>query len=232
MNNSQVPSNSPYPIAVIIPAYNEGDRIGRVISTLYSAEFINEIIVINDGSRDTTAEELDQLSHHDPRIRILQHTTNLGKGQAVYTGINATQAPYLILLDADLIGLTSTHIWALIQPVIFCGMDMTLGLFHGGQLGTDLSHRLTPWLTGQRGIRSELFQKISKHAAAGYGLETALTVAAHQQQWRCLNVTLNGVSHTPSEFRRGIWHGARIKSKMFFQIWQAWQMTRTNHDLD
>ena len=53
---------------MIIPAYNEGDRIDRLISTLYSAKFVNEIIVINDGSRDATTEELDRLSRHDPRI--------------------------------------------------------------------------------------------------------------------------------------------------------------------
>jgi glycosyltransferase involved in cell wall biosynthesis len=232
MNNSQIPTTSAYPIDVIIPAYNEGDRIGRVISTLNTAEFINEIIVINDGSIDSTAVELARLSRLDPRLRIQNHDINMGKGQAIFTGINATQSPYIILLDADLIGLTVQHIWSLIQPVIQSNMDMTLGIFHGGQLATDLSHRLTPWLTGQRGIRAELFQKISKRAAAGYGLETALTVASRQQQWRCVNVTLNGVSHTPSEYRRGFWKGVRIKTKMYFQIVNAWHITRDHHDMD
>ena len=128
-----------------------------------------------------------------------------------------------LLLDADLKDLSPEHIQSLLAPVIEHRADMTLGLFQGGHFGTDLSHRLSPFLTGQRGLRAELLKNISREAAAGYGFEIALTVTASQHNYRTRVVALNGVWHPSSEFRaeRGFWGGLLWKVRMYGQIIRA-----------
>ncbi len=89
---------------------------------------------------------------------------------------------------------------------------------------TDISHWLTPFLTGQRALRAELLKYISHEAAAGYGFEVALTVAAAQQNYRKRIILLKGVWHPSSEFRteRGLVNGYVWRLRMYGQIIHAW----------
>lgn len=210
-------------VAAIIPAYNEARRIGAVLEVLRGVSLLSEIIVVDDGSTDGTAEVVRRAATADPRLRLLQHEKNLGKGQAIFTAYAATRAPYLLLLDADLQGLTPSHVEALIRPLLERQADMTLGLFRGGRFNTDLSHWLTPWLTGQRCLRAELLGAVHREAAAGYGFETALMVAAAQQGYRTRRVPLRGVWHPPSEFHRK--RGLIWRMRMYGQIVRAWKMS-------
>jgi glycosyltransferase involved in cell wall biosynthesis len=212
-------------IAAIIPTYNEALNVPGVLEVLRAATVLDEIILVDDGSTDKTVEILRQAASVDPRIQMIQHEKNKGKGQAIFTGWAATSAPILVLLDADLKALTPGHIEALLKPVLERRADMTLGLFRGGHLSTDLSHWLTPFLTGQRALRSELLKYISHSAAAGYGFEVALTVAANQQNFRKRIVLLKGVWHPSSEFRTergGYWKGKIWHFRMYGQIIRAW----------
>lgn len=211
-------------LAVIIPVYDEAGRVGQVLSVLREVDCLKEIIVVDDGSTDGTLEEVLHCATLDARTRVLSHANNQGKGQAVYKGKSTTRATYLLMLDGDLVGLNPQHVHDLIQPVIDGDAEMTLGLFRGGRFKTDLSHWLTPWLTGQRCLRTNLFRYVSKDAAAGYGIETALTVASRQQGWRCQHVTLGGVYHPPSEFHRGMWAGIKVRAKMYAQILRAFYL--------
>jgi glycosyltransferase involved in cell wall biosynthesis len=213
----------PY-LAAIIPVYDEAGRVGQVLSVLREVACLNEIIVVDDGSTDSTLEEVLRCAALDSRIQVISHDENQGKGQAVYKGKRDTRATYLLLLDGDLIGLKPQQIHDLIQPVMDGSADMTLGVFRGGRFKTDLSHWATPWLTGQRCLRTNLFRYVSKDAAEGYGIETALTVASHQQGWRCQHVILRGVHHPPSEFHRGVWAGIKVRAKMYSQVLRAFYL--------
>ncbi len=212
--------------AAIIPTYNEEINVAGVLEVLHASAVLDEIILVDDGSSDNTVEILRQAASMDPRFRVIQHETNSGKGQAIFTGWAATTAPILLLLDADLKDLTPTHIRALLDPVINHETDMTLGLFRGGHLGTDISHRITPFLTGQRGLRAEILKSLSREASAGYGFEVALTMAAHQNGYRKRVVNLDGVWHPSSELRaeRGFWLGFIWKAHMYGQIVRAWYL--------
>jgi polyisoprenyl-phosphate glycosyltransferase len=214
-------------VTAIIPAYNEGGRIGDLLATLRQVDTLTDIIVIDDGSEDNTWEEVAKQAAFDTRIRIVQHKENQGKGQAVFSGLEVTRSIYILTLDGDLIGLTPQHVQDLMQPVLAGSADMTLGLFRGGQINTDFGHLVTPWLTGQRCLRAALFQYLSQDAASGYGLETALTVMARQYQLRCERVLLKGVTHPPSEFHRGIWAGIKTRARMYSQIIRAWRKSTT-----
>ncbi|HTX91079.1 MAG TPA: glycosyltransferase family 2 protein [Anaerolineales bacterium] len=212
-------------VAAIVPMYNEELNVKGVLAVLHATSLLDEIIMVDDGSSDGTVEILRQAAQEDPRIRVIQHEKNKGKGQAVFTGWSATSAPIILLLDADLKDLTPDHIKGLLNPVLEHRADMTLGLFRGGHFNTDLSHRLTPFLTGQRGLRADLLKYISREAAAGYGFEVALTVAASQRGYRTRVVPLHGVWHPSSEIRTergGYWHGKLWRFRMYGQILRAW----------
>ncbi|HLO18169.1 MAG TPA: PIG-L family deacetylase [Anaerolineales bacterium] len=209
-------------VTVVIPAYNEANYIESILCVLRDVDLISEILVVDDGSYDGTASKVQNAKRLDQRIHLIQHPHNLGKGQAILTARNATKAPILLLLDADLVGLTPCQVLSLIEPVVHQDLDMTLGLFKGGQLLTDFSHRVTPWLTGQRCIRSSILDELDVSAASGYGFETALTLAAYRNQWRIGIVWLRGVWHPTSEIHHGLGQGIKQRVRMYRQIARAW----------
>jgi glycosyltransferase involved in cell wall biosynthesis len=209
-------------VAVIIPAFKEERNITTILDVLHRTDIANEIILVDDGSPDRTAEIMQEFSKNDARMHVIRHETNKGKGQAIFTGWAATTAPYIIMLDADLKNLHPEQIAALIEPIINHRADMTLGLFLGGHIHTDFAHWATPFLTGQRGLRSDLLNHVSREASAGYGFEVALTIAAGKEDYRTRIVPLRGVWHPPSEFHRGLWFGVKMRARMYGQIIRAW----------
>jgi glycosyltransferase involved in cell wall biosynthesis len=223
-----IPHQSRKPhIAAILPTFNEELNVSSVLEVLHVSSILDEIILVDDGSSDNTVNILYQAAVTDSRIQVIRHDKNLGKGQAIFSGWAATSAPIILLLDADLKNLVPEHIDALLAPVIDHRADMTIGLFRGGHLSTDLSHWMTPFLTGQRGLRAEIFKNISREAASGYGFEVALTVAAGRNNFRTRVVTLKGVWHPQSEYRseRGFWGGVAWKLRMYGQILRAWYIS-------
>ncbi len=209
-------------VACIIPAYNESGRVGNVLAGLRSFERLDSIFVVDDGSVDGTLGEARAAAIRDPRVRVLHNERNRGKGAAVRTGLSAAAgAGAILLLDADLEGFDATHIESLVEPILADEAEMTLGLFIGGKWTTDMSHRLAPWLSGQRCLRSELLHRIDWSAAEGYGIETALTIAALQYGWRVQRVPLPGVWHPPSEYHRGLGEGVRNRAQMYAQVARA-----------
>lgn len=222
-SNNQI--HTPH-IAAVLPTYNEADRINAVLDVLRQVDCLSEIIVVDDGSSDDTAQQAWQAAETDRRVRVLQHPSNQGKGQAIFTGWRATQATYLLMLDSDLINLKPMHVLSLIEPVINNKADMTLGLFWGGKFYTDFSHWAAPWLTGQRCLCTELFCLVSEEAAQGYGFEVAISVAVQQYGYRTRVVPLKGVWHPPSEFHRGWLRGIPWRLQMYRQVLRAWWLAR------
>jgi len=216
-------------ISVIIPSYNEAAFIATVMDAIRHSTFISEIIVVDDGSRDQTGAMVVKAAQGDPRVQVITHPINLGKGQAFFTGVAACNNSMIVMLDADLVGLKPEHIYSLVKPVLESRADMTLGIFKGGNLASDFSHWATPWLSGQRCFRKELLRYVDREAAAGYGLETALTIAAKRQGWQSVKIIWRGVSHPPSEFHRGKLKGVLTRAKMYGQICRAWYIVNSRH---
>jgi len=212
-------------VTAIIPAYNESGRIGNVLAALTGVAEIDRIIVVDDGSTDQTAYEVIQAIASDRRIELMRMPSNRGKGEAVLAAVRASQSAALLMLDADLMALHPQHVRDLIAPVTTGNADMTLGLFRGGHFTTDFAHWATPWLTGQRCLKTEMFHFLTEETATGYGLEIALTVAAQVHDYRVVRVILRGVWHPSSEFHRGWTEALRMRRRMHSEIWQAWIAT-------
>ena len=92
-------------LSVVIPAYNEAPRIGptlkEVAAHLARQPYRWEILVVDDGSRDDTAQKVEELMGEIPRLRLARHEMNQGKGAAVQTGMKATRGGTILLCDAD-----------------------------------------------------------------------------------------------------------------------------------
>ena len=95
----------PGSFSLVLPAYNEEANISVVVSDAlavvprFSDDF--EIIVVDDGSRDRTAEIVSQLAANDPRVRLQRHGRNRGYGAALATGFRATRGDFVMFMDAD-----------------------------------------------------------------------------------------------------------------------------------
>lgn len=92
-------------LSVILPAYNEEAVIEKTLIKVYTAlsTWLDnfEIIVVNDGSRDRTAERVEAFTMHDARIRLINHTENQGYGATLVTGFRAVQHELIFFMDAD-----------------------------------------------------------------------------------------------------------------------------------
>ncbi len=213
-------------VAAVVPAFNEADGIEKVLSVLQQVDRLDEIIIVDDGSLDNTLEIVHHTIRTNPRMRIIHHETNKGKGCALFTGWRATDAEYLLFIDADLINLTPAHVQDLINPVLAHQAQMTYGLFRGGHWDTDFSHFIAPWLTGQRCVRRELLEAVPEEAAQGYGFETALTLAAQKHQWISRGIRMRGVTHLIKEKHRGLIKGLQNRASMWGDIYRAWKLSR------
>ncbi|MEX1997097.1 MAG: dolichyl-phosphate beta-glucosyltransferase [Candidatus Andersenbacteria bacterium] len=92
--------------SLIIPAYNEEHRLEPFLESIriylqHHRSDIYEIIIIDDGSTDATANIAKKYQRSLPMLRLLQHPTNQGKGAAVQTGVLTARGDYLIFIDAD-----------------------------------------------------------------------------------------------------------------------------------
>lgn len=95
-------------LSVIVPAYNEGRTIHRILTKLRDSEsaynIAKEIIVVNDCSKDNTLEQVNKYIAQNPgmNIRVISHEVNRGKGAALRTGIQHATGDLVIVQDADL----------------------------------------------------------------------------------------------------------------------------------
>ncbi len=89
--------NQPMQVSVVMPAYNEEAVIGQVLERVGKLENICEIIVVDDCSKDRTAEVAAQY----PKVRVVRHPYNMGNGAAIKSGIREANGDVIVLMDSD-----------------------------------------------------------------------------------------------------------------------------------
>jgi len=97
--------NFPFEYSIIIPAYNEGNRIKNTLliidNYIKEKHLSTEIIVVDDGSKDQTVKIVEKLMEKIPNLKIETYTRNRGKGFAVKTGVFSSKGKYILFTDAD-----------------------------------------------------------------------------------------------------------------------------------
>jgi len=89
-------------LSIVMPVYNEARRVADAVKQVLEVDFPCEVelVIVDDGSKDATPQILG--SFDDPRIRVIRHQRNQGKGAAVRTGASEARGESIVILDADL----------------------------------------------------------------------------------------------------------------------------------
>ncbi len=204
------------PFSCIIPAYNEAERIRNVLTGVCGHSLIDEVIVVDDGSTDNIREILE----HDPRIRLISYSPNKGKTHAVLTGIGQSKNENILLLDADLVGLTSVTIDALLVPVESHIADITISLRGNSlpiykKLGIDI-------FSGERAFNKKILGDIGDLLQIkGFGLEVFMNNKIINANLRVKIVDLPQLTHVRKQEKFGYWSGLYKEARMIFQVWQT-----------
>lgn len=204
-------------LSIIVPVFNEENTILEVIKRLLNTGFPKidrEIIIVDDGSTDSTREKLKQIKSKE--IKIIYHKINLGKGAAVKTGISNSKGDYIIIQDADL-EYNPNQINNLLKPVLENKAKVIYGtrlnrmphlkkeekkhLFILHYFGNRFLSLVTSILYGQWITDMEtcykLFPKIAvekiKLNAKGFEFEPEITAKLLKQGYRIKEVPINVV---------------------------------------
>lgn len=200
-------------IICIIPAFNEGPTVAVIAGLVAGHPDISRVLVVDDGSVDGTSSTAKAVDG----VEVLTLEKNRGKGAAMRAGLDISEEPVVLFLDGDLIGLDSNHITSLLDPVVSGRADMSVGLFRGGRLHTDLAHVVTPSLSGQRAIRRSVIEDLDMDSV-GFGIERALTELWKTGKIKVEKVILKGVTHRTKEEKRGYLEGVRQRIGMYSDI--------------
>jgi glycosyltransferase involved in cell wall biosynthesis len=213
-------------VAVIIPAWNEADRIQATVDAASAIPGAGLVVVVDDGSRDGTARRAKEAG-----AAVMRHARNRGKGAAMETGAEAVRLldeqngiphRHLLFLDADLAE-TAERAGPLTGPVIDGTADMTIAVFtttvklggHGMvvNLAGKGIKRATGWqprqpLNGQRCLTRAAFEA-ARPLAHGFGIETALTIDLMRRGMRITEVEVDLAHRATGTDLRAQLHRAR-----------------------
>jgi glycosyltransferase involved in cell wall biosynthesis len=214
-------------ISCIIPAYNEGSRIAGVLTAVIGHPLLDEIIVVDDGSTDETQASTMKFEN----VRLLVKATNVGKSGAICMGVRAATGDLLVLLDADLVGLTKEDVTKLILPVLQGDADASISLRRDA---------LPPWraigldyLSGERVLhRSVLTGDLDAvEHLPGYGLESYINEALISRKSRLKVIWWQNVGHTYKVRKYGLWKGILGEARMLMNIVETISLAGTAHQI-
>lgn len=213
-------------ISVIIPAWNEAERIGTTLQHLRRLHHpnirIDELIVVDDGSEDDSWRVAEPYAD-----RIIRHARKRGKGAALDTGWREAKGKIVVFLDADL-GTSAAYAGRLIEPLTNDAADMTIAKFppsrvKGGfglvkGLAVNGIYRLSGFraeapLSGQRALKREVLEKVGS-LAQGFGIEVGLTIDAMRHGFHIVEVEV------PFEHRETgrDWSGFLHRGRQFWAV--------------
>lgn len=206
-------------VTAIVPAYNEENNISKVLVPLGFAKeqgYVDEVLVVCDGCKDNTAKVAQECG-----ARVLELNPNKGKGGAMLEGAMYTDSDILVFVDADLLGLTPSHIKDLVDPLLSGKAKMSMGLFGHGRFSTDAAQKVAPFLSGQRAIFKEDFLKIPDVATSRYGVEIEITKYSKKNKWLVERVIWDQMSQVMKEEKLGFFGGLKVRLRMYWEIIKA-----------
>ena len=199
-------------VAAIVPAYNEERTVGVVLETLLNCPSVDEVILVNDGSTDGTA----QVGSNYPVT--VEPEVNL-EGRCHEGGCGSNGLRCISLHCADLVGLRTEHVEALLQPVLSEPDRDGIGVFSDGRPSTDLAQKLARSLSGQRAVTKALFNQVphleeSRYRESG----VALTRYAERHGVEIAKVPLPALSQIVKEEKLGFAKGLKARMEMYKDI--------------
>lgn len=218
-------SNTEIPpcLAVVVPAYNEDATIANVLEQVLAQAPVQEIVVVDDASRDNTWEILQTVARRDRRVKLFRHEQNQGKGAALRTGFGKVSAPYVIVQDADM-EYDPSEYYLLLEPMLSGQADVVFGsrfqgtgphrvlyFWHalGNRFLTMLSNmatnmNFTDMETCYKLFRREVLQKIVIQESR-FGFEPEITAKVSRLNVRIYEVPVSYYGRTYAEGKKIGW---------------------------
>jgi glycosyltransferase involved in cell wall biosynthesis len=228
----ETPEPSSRVLAVVVPVFNERDTIDEILERVAASPVVEEILVVDDGSTDGTREKL--AARERPRVRVILHERNRGKGAAVRTGIAEAKAPIVVIQDADL-EYDPAEYPVLVGPILAGEADAVFGsrflsgpsrvLYYRHRLGnglltflsnlaTDLN--LTDMETCYKAVRREVLQGLDLQQER-FGIEPEVTAKLARAGARIYEVPISYRGRTYAEGKKIGWRDG-VKA-----IWCIWK---------
>lgn len=188
----------------LIPAHNEAPRISGVLAAVQGHPLIQSVLVVDDGSQDGTADIAAAAG-----ATVLRLCPNRGKSAALAVALGRVSTSHVVLIDADLIGLTADDLSGLIAPVAGGRADVSLSLRGNAPvlwrwLGVD-------YITGERVLPMSLIAPAMSDIKdlPRFGLEVFLNTRLQQARSSVAIVHWPAVSSPSKAHKSGFWAGVR-----------------------
>jgi glycosyltransferase involved in cell wall biosynthesis len=215
----------PLKLSIVIPVYNEkhflGTLLERVMEVDYEGEF--EVIAVDDGSSDGSAEELERVAARYNNIRCLKHERNRGKGAALRTGFQAVSGDIIIVQDADL-EYDPKEIPKVLGPIRKGDADVVFGsrflsagphrvLYFWHSVGNNFLTLLSNLFTNLNLTDMEVCYKAMRREVLNsftlkedrFGIEPEITAKVARGGWRIYEVPISYYGRTYTEGKKITW---------------------------
>ncbi len=200
-NNSSINKN--LTVDAIVPAYNEEESVAQVINVIKELDYINNVIVVNDGSSDNT-----EAIAIDAGAKVITHQTNKGKGAAIKTGVNVSDADVVAFIDGDIKNLSSKKVDCFIRPILEGNADITKTKFarESGRVTELTAKPLLKFffpevdyeqpLSGQFAAKRSILKKMEFEE--DYGVDVGIVLDAEVRGIKIFEVDIGAIKHDMS----------------------------------
>ncbi|MEY2610623.1 MAG: glycosyltransferase family 2 protein [Acidimicrobiia bacterium] len=208
-------------LTVVVPCYNEEATIETLLGQVLESPWVAEVVVVDDGSRDRSRQILAGIAN--PRVRVILHEMNQGKGAALRTGFQHATSDFVIVQDADL-EYDPAEYATVLEPLLTNRADVVFGsrflsgrphrvLYFWHSMGnkfltlmsnmfTDLN--LTDMETCYKCFRREVIQSIDIEENR-FGFEPEITAKLARGRWRIYEVGISYSGRTYDEGKKIGW---------------------------
>jgi glycosyltransferase involved in cell wall biosynthesis len=205
---------APLGVTCLIPVFNEGARLKAVLDVVATHPLINEVLVVDDGSTDNSAE----IAAATAGVTLIRQPRNGGKTKALATGFAAMRQPLLLMLDGDLQGLRADDVRRLIVPVQQGQADMSISLRGNAPwlwrlIGLD-------YISGERVLHRNLLPPDLENLPK-FGFEVYLNAACIKAKTRLAVVRWPNVKSPAKEVKLGLWAGLKADAMMMLDIFRT-----------
>lgn len=208
----------------IVCAYNEELTLAGILNTLSDSPLVNDIVAIDDGSSDSTADVLKSFANND-KVHSIFLPQNQGKGYAMAEGVLRSEGDVLLFVDADLYNLDHIHIALMIHTLMDGDVGMVIGY---PSRSSSLWWAMNPFriLSGERALyRTDILPLVDSMRNSRFGVETLINLT-YRKEGRCVrHVPLLGLIHPIKLEKTGPTQALQMYSSEATQIAQ----TLVNH---
>lgn len=176
--------------------------MGQTVRELKSSPFLEEVIVVDDGSEDGTAKVAAAAG-----AVVIRFPENRGKAAAMAEGVKYAKSDILLFADADLTGINADHVASLVQPVAWHRFAMFVGIMDRRQWWYTRIIRFLPLISGLRAMKKTAWYAVPPEYRERFQIEIALNYFCRKRIGRLGFKFLSGINHASKETKYGIFRG-------------------------